>query len=144
MTTKLQAQRMLHRVGLDVEFVRTGHPDWVRGFIKKNGVSYGRMSFLHGELNSTKWYSHHGIEFEVFCLDMLIGFDYMPSREEYALTWYWAEKEAQLHYSYKVKLRSQLPPKKRPALAAPNKHRWFRQIFIYKWIVFRSDNCEQA
>lgn len=137
MTTKLQAQQMLHRVGLDVEFVRTGHPDWVRGFIKKDGVSYGRMSFLHGELYSTKWYHISQIAYEVFCLDMLIGFNYMPTREEYHLTWYWAEKEAQLHHSYKVNRRAELPPKKRPSLSPPNPERWFRQIFIYKWIVFR-------
>ena len=36
-TTKLEAQKMLKRVGLDVEFKPTGHPDWVRGFIKRNG-----------------------------------------------------------------------------------------------------------
>lgn len=137
MTTKLQAQQKLHKAGLDVEFTRTGHPDWIRGFIKKNGVSYGRMSFLGGELYSTKWYSTHGIEFEVFCLEMLIGHDYLPTRNEYDLTWYWAEKAASADYARKLAIRLSLPDKKRKSLQSPNPAKWFRRIFEYKWIIFR-------
>lgn len=137
MTTKLQAQTMLKRVGLDIEFQRTGHPDWVRGFIKRKGVSYGRMSFLHGELNATKWYSTHGIEFEHFCLKMLISHNYMPTREEYDLTWYWAEKQAEAEYKLKLVRRAALPDKKRKALHGPNAVKWFTRIFEYKWIIFR-------
>lgn len=136
MTTKLQAQQMLHRVGLDVEFRRTGHPDWVRGFIKKDGVTYGRQSFLHGELYSTKWYHTSQIAFEVFCLDMLIGHNYLPTREQYDLTWYWAEKAASAEHARKVAFRASLPEKKRKALQPTNPAKWFRRIFEYKWIIF--------
>ena len=38
MTTKLEAHNMLKRVVLQVEFVQTGHPDWVRDFIKKKAM----------------------------------------------------------------------------------------------------------
>lgn len=137
MTTKLEAQKMLKRVGLEVEFKRTGHPDWVRGFIKFKGVTYGRMSFLHGVLNSTKWYSTHGIEFEHFCLQMLIKYDYLPKREEYNLTWYWADKQAQSEYDSKMAKRAALPDKKRKSLHKPNAEKWFNRIFEYKWIIFR-------
>lgn len=137
MTTKLEAQNMLKRVGLDVEFQPTGHPDWVRGFIKRKGVSYGRMSFLHGELNSTKWYSTYDIEFEYFCLQMLIKHDYLPTKEEYRLTWYWADKQAQAEYSRKMAARAALPDKKRKSLHKPNAEKWFNRIFEYKWIIFR-------
>lgn len=136
MTTKLQAQTMLKRVGLDIEFQRTGHPDWVRGFIKKDGVTYGRQSYLNGVLYSTKWYGTNGIEFEVFCIEMLIGHNFLPTREQYNLTWYWAEKAASLEYARKEAARYALPFKKRKALSPPKPAKWFRRIFEYKWIIF--------
>ena len=61
MTTKAQAKEILRKVGLKGEWHRTGHPDWERCFIKKDGVTYGRQSYLNGELYSTKWYVVTGV-----------------------------------------------------------------------------------
>ena len=136
MTTKEESKVILRKIGLKGEFRRTGHPDWERCFIKKDGVAYGRQSYLHGELYSTKWYGTSGIEFEVFCIKMLICHKYMPTRDQYNLTWYWAEKAAQAEYERKVAFCASLPGKKRKALSTPNHVKWFRRIFEYKWIVF--------
>lgn len=136
MTTKYEAKVILRKVGLRGEWKRTGHPDWERCFIKKDGVTYGRQSYLNGVLYSTKWYGTNGIEFEVFCIEMLIGHNFLPTREQYNLTWYWAEKAASLEYARKEAARYELPFKKRKSLAPPNPAKWFRRIFEYKWIIF--------
>lgn len=136
MTTKDEAKAILRKVGFRGEWRRTGHPDWERCFIKKDGVTYGRQSYLNGELYSTKWYGTNGIEFEVFCIEMLIRHDFLPTIEQYNLTWYWAEKAASLEYARKEAARYALPFKKRKALSPPNTVKWFRRIFEYKWIIF--------
>ena len=136
MTTKAQAKVILRKVGLRGEWKRTVHPDWERCFIKKDGVTYGRQSYLNGVLYSTKWYGTNGIEFEVFCIEMLIGHNFLPTRQQYDLTWYWAEKAALLEYAQKEAARMLLPYKKRKALSPPNPGKWFRRIFEYKWIIF--------
>lgn len=136
MTTKDEAKVILRKVGLRGEWRRTGHPDWERCFIKKDGVTYGRQSYLNGELYSTKWYGTNGIEFEVFCIEMLIGHNFLPTRDQYNLTWYWAEKAASAEYARKEAARYALPFKKRKSLSPPNPAKWFRRIFEYKWIIF--------
>jgi hypothetical protein len=136
--TPLELQRILDKAGFKSERVRTGHPDCTRTFIKKDGVTYGRASFQNGELYGIKWYlgSCH-IGFNVFCVEMLMQHNYLPTEQEYNLTWYWAEKAAKAEYDKKITLRKTLPDKKRKSIQAPNPAKWFRRIFEYKWIIFR-------
>lgn len=134
--TPLEFQTILNKSGFKSERKSTGHPDWTRTFIKKDGVSYGRASFQHGELYSIKWYYTGSVAFEVFCVEMLMAHDFLPTIEQYNLTWYWAEKAASLEYARKEAARYALPFKKRKALSPPNPVKWFRRIFEYKWIIF--------
>lgn len=135
--TPLEFQVVLDKSGFTSERHRTGHPDWTRTFIKKGGVSYGRASFLNGKLYNIKWYYTGSVAFNVFCVNMLMQHNYLPTEEEYNLTWYWAEKAANDEHERKIEFRKSLPEKKRPSLSPPNAAKWFNRIFEYKWIIFR-------
>lgn len=133
---QIEFKSLARRSGFRVELSeKYGNYQWQRAFIKKNGISHGRAVFYQNELYSTKIYG--GAAFEVFCLEMLIEYDYLPTIEEYNLTWYWAEKEANLKHEQKVNLRKSMPYKKRRALTPPNAGHFFNRIFVYKWITFR-------
>lgn len=136
----LEFQKILIKSGFKSERHSTGHPDWTRTFIKKNGVSYGRASFLHSQLYNIKWYHTGAVEFNVFCVDMLMKHDFLPTIEQYNLTWYWAEKAAKEEHERKVAFRASLPDKKRKAFHPPNPAKWFHRIFEYKWIIFGGCN----
>lgn len=135
---QIEFKSMARRAGFRVELSeKYGNYQWQRAFIKKNGVSHGRAVFHDNEFYSIKWYGISGVEFEVFCLEMLMNYHYLPTIEEYNLTWYWAEKAANERHARKVALRNSLPFKKRRALTPPNPWHFFHRIFIYKWITFR-------
>ena len=58
-----EAITMLHKLGYAPHRSRTGHPEWIRVFLVKDGVTYGRFSFHHERLLHTKWYVQ-GANFE--------------------------------------------------------------------------------
>lgn len=44
------------RLGLTVNVQPTGHPDYIRGFVKDGTVSLGRITFFEGKYSHVKWY----------------------------------------------------------------------------------------
>lgn len=72
----------------------------------------------------------------MFSIEMLIKHNFLPTREQYNLTWYWCQKEADMEHERKVQARFALPEKKRKALVGPNPAKYFTKIFEYKWIIF--------
>ncbi|CAI0907620.1 Uncharacterised protein [Serratia quinivorans] len=44
------------RLGLTVNVQSTGHPDYIRGFVKNGTVSLGRITFFEGRYSHVKWY----------------------------------------------------------------------------------------
>ncbi|HGL4122038.1 TPA: hypothetical protein ACKE08_003480 [Citrobacter koseri] len=46
----------MKKLGCEVSVVKTGHTDYIRGFVKHNGVTHGRITFFKGNYSHVKWY----------------------------------------------------------------------------------------
>lgn len=57
-----RVQHLARIVGMEAEIKATGHPDFVRGFLKINGVTLGRAVIERGELTHVNWYCNPGRE----------------------------------------------------------------------------------
>lgn len=52
--------KIMKDCGIEHSIAKTGRPDWIRVFIKLNGVTYGRMSFNRGKQYLMHWYKPQG------------------------------------------------------------------------------------
>lgn len=53
---KALLSRIVLDIGLELDVVRTGSPEYERGFIRKGEVSLGRATLRNGDVEHIKWY----------------------------------------------------------------------------------------
>lgn len=123
--------RRFKLIGCKVNLVKTGSPDYVRGFIvDPDGVSIGRATIHHGELSHIKWYWRGegdlvNTDFIMIQWRYLQWCDRVLTREMYQSIVEHATELQQDDYNKKVNHRATLKPKKRKSIQGKNIRSFF-------------------
>lgn len=125
------------RLGCRVEVVRTGHEDYMRGFIKRGQMAFGRAVIYKGELSHIKWYG--GNDRDPNCPANFLQYAWLVlsqtgrilTEEQWARAWDYARQKVEEDYRAKMEWRLANPrvdrdgnPRSRKRLQKRNPRRY--------------------